>query len=836
MHVDISPPNILGSPGSKVTFGVTVHNDTKLIAAYRISVLGVDPSWITTEHDALSLFPDQTRTLNVTLAIPRDFPAGRRDLAIQVNSLSDIEEFGLTQLTLEVEPVVTVDFAIEPSMVMGTKRSKFTIIVANAGNTAITVQPTMFDDEEITSVKFDHGEIVLEPKQQRIIEANVTGKRPWFASPAMRTLHFQLDGIEPKPEKVASFMQRPRIGRGLLSLMGLLAAAAVFATVLSTAFSSVVKEAKIDPSIIESALADDPLDAAGGAGTSSSGDVLVAPAIGGTVTVRGTPNGVAGATIELFAADSALIPVATAATDDTGAFLLPGLKDGPYKARITAAGFGVSWFARATSFEAATEVEVAQGDPNPVLSIEVGGEPGTIRGLIIGDDPSGATVRLNVLGELANNDILDPEVAIVEVTATGQFEFAKIPAPATYEIVVTKPGFAIERQQISVGAGEVRTRVEILLQAGDGIISGSVTGGSPAEALGGVTITATDGLNTFQTVSLTTDGEVGSYVLRELSTPGTYTVTFEKPGFTPSSQTISLGEGAQQEGVAVVLGQSQGAIRGSVSAVPIGGGGALATGGITVSATNGTITFTTTTLSIAGSEPDEAIGTYRFTNLPAPNVYTLTYSGPGLISQTQSVSVDGLQANINATLGRSTAILSGVVSEITSPLASEVETFAPTGGVVITVSNGASSFVTIAADEPAGAYEIGNLPAGTYTVSFARSGSTTVSELVTLANGELRQLNTIIGRQAFIGGLVQDENLDPLVGAEVRLFLVTEFPAGIPIAKFITGPDGRFDFPLLEAPQTYVVEYATSPGGPGLASSTVTLDPGEQDDSLVGTI
>lgn len=820
MHVDVTPPLVTTQPGRKVSFEVTVHNDSDVINAYRIAMLGVDPAWVTTDHDALSLFPDQMRSLTVTLAVPRNYPAGHRELAIQVTSLNDQSVFGLTQVGLEVEPVVAVSFELEPSSASGGKRTKYTVVVANTGNTRVDFEPTMIDDEEICRVEFEPESTSLEPTEQRIFEAGVKGKRPWLGTPAVRTLRFGLDGIDPPPvERLATFIQRPRIGRWLLSLLGLMAAAAVFATVLSRAFSDVIDEAQVDPDIIESALAEEE-QAPGVAGSGSAADFAAAPAISGNVTVRGTDSGISGVTIELFGAGNALVPVSTAATDAEGAFTIGGLKSGNYKLRITAAGFGEIWYDRATSFEAGAEIEVAEDDV--VLVIELGGEPGSIKGLIVAEDPSGAQVRLAVPGELLDSTV-DAEVELFEVTATGTFEFFDVPAPATYELTVSKPGFAIQRQVISLSGGESRDRVEIVLLAGAGQISGSVS--ADGAALGGVTVSATDGTNTFQTVSLTTADGFGTFVLRELATPATYTVTFSRDGFQPASQTVSLVEGGTQPGVNIVLSRAAGAISGTAFTIPVGGSTPVVTGGITVTATNGADTFITSTVSQATTE--SPIGSYAFFDIPAPDVYTVTFSGEGLVSQTRSVNVDGATAGVDATLAASTAVLRGSVSgALTAPGVVPAVTEL-TGGVSISVTDGATTFLTDVADDPLGQYELVDVAPGTYTVTFDRQGSQPVTQIVSLVAGEVEVLDVVIGRQALISGTLTFDG-SPAPDAGVRLFRIADFPAGDPVATTTTDANGAFVFPALDAPQIYVVVFAATPAGPAVDSVTVELDPGEQ--------
>ena len=87
--------------------------------------------------------------------------------------------------------------------------------------------------------------------------------------------------------------------------------------------------------------------------------------------------------------------------------------------------------------------------------------------------------------------------------------------------MVTKPGYATATQQVNLGSGEADTGVSILLELGDGSVSGTVSG--PKGPLGGATISATGGTSanpvTSSTVSLTR-GKPGSFVLEEPADPG----------------------------------------------------------------------------------------------------------------------------------------------------------------------------------------------------------------------------------------------------------------------------------------------------------------------------
>ena len=106
----------------------------------------------------------------------------------------------------------------------------------------------------------------------------------------------------------------------------------------------------------------------------------------------------------------------------------------------------------------------------------------------------------------------------------------------------------------------------ITLSKGDGLISGSVT--SATGPLGGVTLTATSGQTTVNTVSLT-DGNVGTFTLRNLPTPATFTVVASMNGFASQTLSLSLASGQKLTGVAITLTGSSGSLSGVVTTAAV---------------------------------------------------------------------------------------------------------------------------------------------------------------------------------------------------------------------------------------------------------------------------
>ena len=271
MHVATWPPSIDVSPGEPATFIVTITNASTMIDAYRSQVFGIDPEWVTVEPARLSLFPHDVENVMVTIALPVDYPAANRTLAISVRSENDPDEFALDQVQLSVQPLSTAAVTIDPVVVTAGKTAVFGVVVTNQGNAPISARAIATDPEDTAKFVFEPAVLAVPAGRTEVVRVSAAGGRAWFGQPRARVFKLGVEA-DRRIEAVATFIQRPRIGRWMLSLLGLLLAAAVFAAVLSRTFNQVVDEAAVDDGIIENALS---RDAAGGAlGAGESGRCL----------------------------------------------------------------------------------------------------------------------------------------------------------------------------------------------------------------------------------------------------------------------------------------------------------------------------------------------------------------------------------------------------------------------------------------------------------------------------------------------------------------------------------------------------------------------------------
>ncbi|MEY2420305.1 MAG: hypothetical protein QOI95_372 [Acidimicrobiaceae bacterium] len=841
MRVDVFPEHATPAPGQPVVLTVQVFNSAPVISAHRIRILGVDERWVTVDHDQLSLFPESTGVVIVTITLPAGIPSGMRRISIQVNELTPPNRTETVNVDLTIPAEQGARISVDPISVTGGTRTTVGVMLANDGNTDLRLQLDAVDEEDKLSFEFDPPIVELSPGERITSSIRIKGRRPLAGSPKPRTYTVRALGTEPPMEAFGSFVQQPRLSRGTLGLVGLLAAVSVFAVVITMSFAKVVDKSTADRDLLLQVIQG-----------RKGGTVTNPGSLGGKVSLLTSGAGVGGVTVETFDAGNTGVAITTTATGADGSYVINGLPKGSYKLRFQGAGFSELWYPQSLVPDNAKAVELQPGQNAAGLDVRLGGVPGKLSGRVNGDS-AGATVALYLPGgssasggnasssgtgvALANTVTqsttpaptssvdtagLGALVSSTAIAADGAFVLDKIPSPSVYDLVVQKDGFATEVQRVNLSAGEERSGIEVLLRKGDGLIQGKVFDASGV--LGGATITASDGKSTSATVSLTQD-DVGSFTLRSLPTPATLTLLVSKAAFATQSLTLTLAPGQQLTGVVVTLSGGAGSISGTVF---LANGGAPA-GGVGVQISNGSITLQTVTLSIG------SVGAYHVTGLPVPSTYTITFSRPDLASITQAVDLDPFGQrdlnNVNASMPDATGSVFGLVTEVGSGT--------PIGEVDVQLSDGTTTFRTKTASLPEpGNYVIGGVKPGTYTLTFNRRGATPVSVIVSIGAGQPFPLNAEVGIPAAIIGSVDFiDNLNvnqPLPNAEVRLFVLSQYPNTV-LSKTTTGPDGSFSFTDLVAPESYILEFAYPPGAPAQTTRTLfTVNAGETRN--VGTV
>ncbi len=556
MRVEVNPRTCVSPPGKPSVFTIQVFNTEPLISGHQIRVLGADREWTSLDKEQLSLFPGATGLALLAVTFPLGSPAGTRRISVEVSEMTEPYSAQVVDLDLEIPSEPALAIKLDPASTNVGRHGSLTALVSNTGNVAQEVVLTGQDDEGQVAFSFSPAEMSLVPGESRAANVGVAARRPLTGSPKVRPFSVSAKGdapIEAPPSQAfAAFVQKAWLTRGHLALIGLLLAATVFAAVLAVTLSRISTTSSNNSNAVMQALQasinNSQSGASGGTGAAS---------VAGTVTLVSAPGtGVGGVTVDLFISSNTSSPLASTATKANGSYAFLGLAPGSYKLEFTGAGFAQVWYPDSTSAEGAGAIELVASQAKTGTDVRLGGLPASVSGGVTGPAPGGATVALEVASP--NSALNSAVVSTAMTNASGNFSLANVPSPAQYRLVVSKPGYATATQEVDLASGESDTGVSLLLQLGDGSVAGTVSGA--AGPLGGATISATDGSGgagvTASTVSLTS-GKVGSFVVRNLPTPGSYTVLVTAPGYASQTLSVSLSAAQQLTGLAVVLGPGQ---------------------------------------------------------------------------------------------------------------------------------------------------------------------------------------------------------------------------------------------------------------------------------------
>ncbi len=681
MRVDAVEPVVAAAPGERTTLRIRIVNDGQSPATYRARVLGVDGQ-VPMEIDGGPLAPSATAEVDLDIAIPAAYAAGRHAVAVEVASDRPGEATVLAGLTLVVDSLDRVLLHVNPSTIRGRRRGRFRVELDNRADE--TVDLALHGEGHHLAVTLRPPRIVLGPGERAQARGVVKGPRRVFGEPDHHVVAVVAQGRSGPRQTTATFLQRPLFPRGARTF---LAAFMVLALWASAVGASALWWTNRDDA--RDRAAPEQQEAQAAAEGTESGSAAEGGAAGGR-------EGTAGAGGE----------------DGAGA------DSGRGGGRPTSTLIGGTVLAGETGDDADVTVSLAPLDlgavpPEGAVAVNPGeSAPTKLWPARFGRyDPRGAASGRQTVS--------------VETATTGEdglWLFGDVPLRQTYEVHFAKEGFDSQSFVVTPTDDGEPVEMDVVLLPAKGALGGRVVG--PGAPRGGVDLVVTDGTLRFTATTSTAPGSVGTWAIGGVSTPGTYTVTAAAKGLGTEVIQVSLDPGEQRTDLRIDMVAGVGSIGGHVTFA----GAPLSK--VTVEASNGEVTRTTSSLT----EGDA--GSYFFPKLPVPGDWTVTVSGDGYVTQTRRISLDGNAGGVDFDVVRTTASLTGlVVSDVRGRLP----------GAAITITRDKLSFRTASAVAPdTGSFAVGDLPAGSYLVSFSRFDHRAASQLVTLSAGEVKDLGEIL--------------------------------------------------------------------------------------------
>ncbi|MFH8341887.1 hydrolytic protein [Streptomyces sp. AM6-12] len=229
-------PAVTVTPGGTATTSLTVRNDSDIVEAYTLEVVGDCAPWATVEPARISLYPGTSETVTITLAPPRspEVRAGDVPLGVRVLPAEHPESVTVPETTVHIEAFHELRTEILPRRRRGWLRGRYRVVVRNEGNTPtqIAFRPEQAGEE--LRFGFVPANLELAPGESAETRLRVrTGKPVWFGKPAVWpfTVHPTDSAAEAeaegsarpatyvRPPLEAEFVQIPIFPKWLLALL-----------------------------------------------------------------------------------------------------------------------------------------------------------------------------------------------------------------------------------------------------------------------------------------------------------------------------------------------------------------------------------------------------------------------------------------------------------------------------------------------------------------------------------------------------------------------------------------------------------------------------------------
>ncbi|MFD4865411.1 hydrolytic protein [Streptomyces sp. NPDC058412] len=200
--LDIPPVSV--TPGGTASTSLTVRNDSDIVEAYRLEVVGDCAAWATVEPERVSLYPGTSETVTIRLAPPRSpqVRAGDVPLAVRVLPTEQPEAVRVPETTVHVEEFRELRAESAPKRRRGWLRGRYRLAVRNEGNCPVQLGFTPAQPGEELKFAFTPATQKLEPGESAEVGLRVrTGQPVWFGTPV--TWPFTVDVAEVEAEAEA---------------------------------------------------------------------------------------------------------------------------------------------------------------------------------------------------------------------------------------------------------------------------------------------------------------------------------------------------------------------------------------------------------------------------------------------------------------------------------------------------------------------------------------------------------------------------------------------------------------------------------------------------------
>jgi hypothetical protein len=675
-----APAQVRTSAGVPTVVPVTITNRAAEPRVYVISPAGVDAAWIPLPAQSGVVAPGESVAAELTLRPAEGTVAARYPLALAVQALDPAT--GTLQGSTSVHGVDLVvsapgqlTLSLDPPDGRAVHSRKLFVVLQNTGQQPETVHLEARAPQS-TAVDLSRGPYVVPPASTMRVPARLTVTRPTlFRRPVRHSFSVTARTSAAPRHAEGSLTARSLIGPTGAKVVAAIAVVALWVTlalIFVPKLADKVRKPEAKAAGAAPTLTVQPPGTGGKKhGAGQGGGSGTSPNGGGSGSGGGSGGGSAAGGDAAASASSSAKKVQISGT-------VSGTTPDGVHVSIYPTSFGSSDAAGATgaTTQSADSGPIGKLTPDAISHASLAPTP----------DQSGPA---------------GPD---------GSFAFTVRPL-GFYILQIAKPGYETQRFVVDPTSAAAADPMKVALVSGTGSLHGVVHDASGG-TVGAATITLTDGTNTVTTSTVSKGAGVGTWSVTGLSTPSSYLVSASHDGLGVASRLVTLAAGATAP-VELTMSSGVATLTGVVRAMIDKHNTRL--GGITVTATDGTVTRTSTTVT-TGSQT----GLFTLPQL-ALGTWTVTISGSGYQLQTLQVKVAAGQKQLarDVELTPSTVTVSGAVTGLQAK-------GLPGAGLTLTDQTNTYKQTTLRH----GTFAFTGVAPGTYTLTAQYSGYTSQTQTV----------------------------------------------------------------------------------------------------------
>lgn len=803
-HVELDAGVRVGA-GSRSVLDVLVTNTAREPRLYAVLAVGVDSDWLPAPQRTPVLMPGESTVVPLEITpkagtLPARYPLVVTVQALVPGSVPGAERaapasLGLGDSAVIVNPRAQVTIEAGPARSTMVRGAKLRVRLTNGGATAATIE---LDDTTSKGLELRLRRRTVEvPAGGEVrLPARLVATRPRRVG-AVVDHSWSITATTPEAVRQVRGVaqQRPLLGAGMMRGVALLLVVAIWVTGAIVGIPKLAEKfGKDDGQLTAETVNPDGEDAGEGADDGGATDPDGSDAGGGSDSAG---SGAAGVMLN-----------GTIKADDPSGFRVEVVRV-PLDAGDSAAGN--------VAVPDSVEVALAASGkvPQSMVLTQVPDAVARLPRPITGDD--------------------------------GSWAIPRVPKPGYYLLSITKAGYGTQRFMIDSRAESAAEPLETEMVPGDGSLRGRVTGPG-GSGVAGALVTVSDGTNTLTTSTESRVEGRGGWQLDGLDAPGTYVVQVSAPRLGSAAERVQLGpDGSSrvdvqlERGLVSLTGVVHGRILDAVVGLP----------GVTVTVEDGEgISRTTSTITAADGDANQATGNFILDGIPTPGSYTVTLSAPGFQIQTRKLELAAGETPepLDRTLVRATGAVDGTIKLTGEDAGNDVS------GAGLVLANDDFTYKTQVASRGGDFLLTGVVP-GVYRLTTSLFGYTSNVQTVTVAAGRTTtavklSLAVLAGDGVELTSTITGDVVEANIGDSITCAgqdsatppdCVTVTVSGEEIAP--VGPnataiarDGRFTLPTTTGVGLAPGLYQVAVSAPGYETATVDVRLGVDDQRVLPSI